>query len=265
MITIKRCLTIILTSILLLFCFRSMMYGYPEERMEVSNVGEILLKMAEGFKAKIDDKFKILAQFDIEGTDTSWHVIVEPGRNVTVGRGPYSNAQYFFQINADTLQLIADGRLTGMTAASKGSGSDYAPLDLKLADGMEFTTETRILLYTFIQHFFNLSNPEKVLLGEQYSRKVHGGHAISLYYRPGFRSAWYMIKRGERINEPGDTNPFPQTFIFIAGEGLAKIGDKTIKVKAGESYYIRPGSDHVVWTENDEPLVLIWIAWGEGA
>jgi mannose-6-phosphate isomerase-like protein (cupin superfamily) len=46
---------------------------------------------------------------------------------------------------------------------------------------------------------------------------------------------------------------------------MAKIGDETIPVKAGEAYYIPPGSDHVVWTEGDSPLVMIWLAWGKGA
>ena len=106
---------------------------------------------------------------------------------------------------------------------------------------------------------------EQILLGEEYSRMVHGAHAIPLYYHPELRSAWYMVKKGERLNEPGDTNPFPQALIFISGEGVAKIGEKTIKVKADESYYIPPSSDHVVWTESDEPLVLIFLACGEGA
>jgi mannose-6-phosphate isomerase-like protein (cupin superfamily) len=82
---------------------------------------------------------------------------------------------------------------------------------------------------------------------------------------PGMRSAWYLLKKDERLNEPGDINPFPQAFIFISGEGFAKIGDKTIRTKAGESYYIPPNSDHVVWTESKESLVLIFLAWGEGA
>jgi mannose-6-phosphate isomerase-like protein (cupin superfamily) len=86
-----------------------------------------------------------------------------------------------------------------------------------------------------------------------------------LFYHPGFRSAWYLIKKGERLNEPGDTNPFPQGFIFISGEGFAKIGEETVPVRAGEAYYIPPGSDHVVWTESDQPLELIFLAWGEGA
>jgi mannose-6-phosphate isomerase-like protein (cupin superfamily) len=94
---------------------------------------------------------------------------------------------------------------------------------------------------------------------------VHGGHAIPLYYYPGFRSAWYLIKKGERLNELGDISPFPQAFIFISGKGFAKIGEKTMRVRAGEAYYIPPGSEHVVWTEGDNSLELIYLAWGEGA
>ena len=114
-------------------------------------------------------------------------------------------------------------------------------------------------------HFFNTSKPEKIKLGEQYSRKVHGGHAIPLYYHPGFRSAWHMVKKGEQINEPGDVNPFPQAIVVINGKGYAKIGDQTVEINSNESYYIPPKSDHVIWTESEEPLVLIWLAWGEGA
>jgi len=86
---------------------------------------------------------------------------------------------------------------------------------------------------------------------------------VTLYYHPGFRSAWYLLKKKDKLNEAGDTNPFPQAFIFIKGTGFATIGEKTIPVKAGESYYIPPSSDHVVWTESE--LVLIWLAWGKGA
>lgn len=74
-----------------------------------------------------------------------------------------------------------------------------------------------------------------------------------------------MVKPGERLNEPGDRNPFPQAFVFIAGEGWTTIGDQTVRVRAGEAYYVPPNAEHIVWTERDEPLVLIYLAWGEGA
>lgn len=232
---------------------------------EMLDAGKMLWMMAENFKNKIDEDFSLIVQFDIKDKKESWHLIVEKGRRVVVGQGPHKQARFLFVTTLDTLRLIYDGKMTAMTAAAKAKGSEPAPLDLKLAEGLEFTTEVRTELYTFLYRFFNPSVPERILLGERYSRIVHGGHVIPLYYHPGFRSGWYLLKKGEKLNEPGDTNPFPQAFIFIEGEGFAKIGGKTIKVKAGESYYIPPDSDHVVWTEGNKPLILIWLAWGSGA
>jgi mannose-6-phosphate isomerase-like protein (cupin superfamily) len=71
--------------------------------------------------------------------------------------------------------------------------------------------------------------------------------------------------RGQRLNAPGDTAPFPQAFIFVSGKGFAMIGEATVRVQAGEAYYDPPGADHEVWTECAEPLELIFLAWGEGA
>ena len=105
----------------------------------------------------------------------------------------------------------------------------------------------------------------KILLGEEHSRLVHGGHVVGLFYDKGLRSAWYAVNKGERLNSPDDSNPFPQAFIFLSGKGKAQIGDKVISVKGGEAYYIPPGSSHVAWTEEDEPLELLFLAWGEGA
>ena len=86
---------------------------------------------------------------------------------------------------------------------------------------------------------------------EKRSRVIHDRNVITLYDHPGFGSGWFLLKKGERLNEPGDTNPFPRAAIFIDGRGFAKIGDKTAEMKAGESYYISPDLDHVVWTESN--------------
>ncbi|KPL02674.1 MAG: hypothetical protein AMJ90_05125 [candidate division Zixibacteria bacterium SM23_73_2] len=264
MVGFKHVLNLFLLFATVQFVFYSLGCGEGKDT-ENHNVSDMLNYMAEVFKGKIDEDFSVVVQFDFKDINESWHVMVEKGRKVTVNKGLHNGAQFIFITTVDTLGLIYGGKMTAATAAGKAEGSDHAPLDLKWADGLELTPEIREKFYSFIFHFFNPSVPEKVLLGEEYSRLVHGGHVITLYYHPGFRSAWYLLKKGERLNQPGDKNPFPQAFIFIEGEGFAKIGDKTIKVKAGESYYIPPDSDHVVWTESDDSLVLIWLAWGEGA
>jgi len=264
MISFRYVLKFALVFVLFQFLFAQTSSG-QSLNPEAIDVHDMLETMAEVFKSKIDEDFSAIVQFDIRDKKESWHVMVEKGQNVTVEKGPHKNARFFFSTTSDTLRLICEGKMTAMTAAGKATGSDQAPLDLKLAQGLEFTPENKTQFYTFLYHFFNPSIPERILLGEEYSRSVHGGNVVVLYYHPGFRSAWYLLKKGEKLNEPGDTNPFPQAFIFIEGEGFAKIGDKTVEVKKGESYYIPPNSDHVVWTESDEPLILIFLAWGDGA
>lgn len=117
----------------------------------------------------------------------------------------------------------------------------------------------------FVQRCFYSTYPEKNDLNKSKSRQVHGAWTITMFYHPGFRSAWYQIEKGQSLNKPGDTNPFPQAFVLIPDHGYAKIGDVTLKVKANEAYYIPPNTDHVFWTEDGSPLKLIFLAWGEGA
>jgi mannose-6-phosphate isomerase-like protein (cupin superfamily)/putative sterol carrier protein len=225
---------------------------------------KILQGMSDSFRKKIDEQYSLIAQFTVTDLNETWSVIIRQGRNITIQKGEHEQAEYFFKADAETFERIYKGEMTALTAAGKAKGSDVSPLEVDIAENLDFSKEKN-KLFTFIQQFFNKSFPEKILLGKKYSRVIHGGHAIPLYYYEGLRSAWYMIKQGERLNEIGDTNPFPQSFIFIEGEGFAKIGSDTVRVKAGESYYIPPNSDHVVWNENEQPLILIFLAWGEGA
>lgn len=228
-------------------------------------VREILRDCANGFQKKIPDDYSLIVQINIQPEGACWHIIVEPGRRVKISEGANPDAQVVFSTTEEILQRIYEGKMTALTAAAKAHMSDSAPVEFRLGKGVELTPALKAKLFFFVQSFFNRSTPERILLGEERARKVHGAHAIPLFYHPGFRSAWYLIKKGERLNEPGDTNPFPQGFIFISGEGFAKIGEETVPVRAGEAYYIPPGSDHVVWTESDQPLELIFLAWGEGA
>jgi mannose-6-phosphate isomerase-like protein (cupin superfamily) len=61
-----------------------------------------------------------------------------------------------------------------------------------------------------------------------------------MFYHTGFRSGWYQIEMGEKLNDEGDTNPFPQAFVIVQGVGYAKIGEITQDVGAGIAYFIPP-------------------------
>lgn len=231
----------------------------------MTDVHQMLQEMAASFSSRIPEDFSLRVQLDIRPDAGSWHVIVEVGRRVTVSPGFDQQPQVILVMTEGTLRTIHCGQMAALTAAAKTAISDPAPLDYRLGPRQSFTPQLYADMLVFLQHFFNLTEPERILLGEPHSRKVHGANAVALFYQPGFRSAWYRVEKGEQLNEPGDTDPFPQAFVFVSGEGWAKIGDKTVPVRANEAYRVPPGSEHIVWTESEEPLILLWLAWGEGA
>jgi len=195
----------------------------------------------------------------------TWHVAIAPGRQVSLHEGPHAETALIFAMSPGILDSIYSGRIAAATAIARARPGEKPPLDLRATAAATKLGDVRAVSMEFLQRFFNPTRPERVVLDEAHSRIVKGVHAIPLHYAPGMRSAWYMIKPGQRLNEPGKTNAYPQGYVFIAGQGRAKFDADTVAVRAGESYYVPPGVDHVVWSEGDEPLIVIWMAWGEGA
>ncbi|NBG87870.1 cupin domain-containing protein [Isachenkonia alkalipeptolytica] len=223
---------------------------------------DILDRMAKHFQNMIDEAFCLNIKLKIEGSEEYFNINIENG-NVLLEDTASKNVDCTLVTSEEVLQKIHRGEITAFTAAGKAHVSDPAPLDWEIEGG--YNPENMKNLYFFLMHFFNVQVPEKINLGEKYARKVHGANAIPLYYNPGFRSAWYMVKKGEQMNEPGDTDPFHQAIIVIEGKGYAKIGNKSVEIEKNESYYIPPKGDQVVWNDSEEPLVLIWLAWGDEA
>lgn len=226
------------------------------------NTFDILSEMANCFQDKIDQEFLLKIQLNIKDTGSTYFII---SKNGLVGFDDSISEEVdgVLTTTEKVLKSIYDGEITAFTAAGKADVADDAPLDWEFKAG--YSPENIKNLYFFVMHFFNTAKLEKIKLEERYSRKVHGGQAIPLYYHSGFRSSWFLVKKGDQINKAGDVNPFPQAVIIISGSGFAKIGEISTKIAANESFYIPPNSDHVFWTESEEPLVLIWLAWGEGA
>ena len=226
---------------------------------------EILQEFAASFCDKVPESKDFTVLFQITGQNESYTVQVKEGAANILEERP--EGEYFIcETTEDCLQQIYRGELTAFTASAKGLVSDSAPLDWKLDrfDPRQMEDEMKDL-YFFIMHFFHTSEPEKIQLQEEFARRIHGGKAVPLFYDPGFRSSWYVLNKGEQLNEPGEHDPWDQGIIIIKGEGRAKIGDRTVDIKKNEAYYLPPNQDQVIWNEQTEPLELIWLAWGTGA
>jgi mannose-6-phosphate isomerase-like protein (cupin superfamily) len=222
----------------------------------------MLEDLCRSYKQKAGDDINLVAQFNITDLNESWTVAVQPGQRLGFKKGPHAQAKYLFDTDAETLRQIYTGEMTACTAAGRSGPSEVAPLQLSVAPGHD-PHEARSEIFSFLQQFFNRTTPEKVVLAEKHTRKINGAHAIPLYNSTSQKSTWYLLKQGERLNDTGRPSPFPQSFIFIEGEGYAKIGQETVQVKNGESYFVPPNNEHVVWNEDNRPLVMISLAWSE--
>lgn len=234
------------------------------ETLAAPDAQQIVTEMAAAFEAKHVTSRPLVIQFEVQPGPQSITVRLDGTGRATVTSGRDPKPSFTCKTDLTTLKNIYSGELNALTAGAKANWTDHAPLDIVLPEGEKMTPELMKDIVMIGQRFLNRSKPEMVRFGLAHSRVIHGGHVTSLFYDQGLRSAWYTLRKGERLNEAADQNPFPQAFIILSGEGAAEIGDSKVTVKAGEAYYIPAGSQHTLWTDGEE-LSLIWIAWGRGA
>ena len=227
-------------------------------------IEKIFSSWAGAYLNKIPANFADTINLHLKDNDSHWHIIFADG-NYVINKGKNPLAKIVITADYRTYKKIYEGELNAMTAIGRASIHEAAPLDMWLENGMTFSKIDWDYAYFTVINFFNSHPHNKVLIGKEHARKIHGGHAVALFYNEGFRSAYYNIIKGEILNESGEKDPFNQSFIIIQGNGFAKIGNDTLKLKTNEAYFIKPNLEHKVWTDSEEGLSLIWNAWGSEA
>jgi mannose-6-phosphate isomerase-like protein (cupin superfamily) len=236
-----------------------------QETLRAEAIEEILTAFGEAYHAALPESLELAVQFHFSEPDTAFHLDIEPGRAMTVRQGRHDAPAVSFALSGSTLARLHAGTLTAFTAAAKPSPNQPALMELTVHAAADALADPTNVILEFLQHYFTVERPERIRLERARSLLIHGVHAIPLYYGVGFRSAWYQVTPGQQLNEPGAGKPFPQAYIIIGGHGRARIGAAETDVRAGESYYVPPGADHIFWPAEDTALEVIWIAWGPGA
>jgi mannose-6-phosphate isomerase-like protein (cupin superfamily) len=89
--------------------------------------------------------------------------------------------------------------------------------------------------------------------------EAHGAHPIPVVYWDGLRTAWYMVRKEEVMNEEGERDPYPQAFVVLKGEGVFVLDEAELKLRPSTVVYVPPNSLHQIRAEED--VEAIWIAW----
>jgi mannose-6-phosphate isomerase-like protein (cupin superfamily) len=202
--------------------------------------------------------------------EEKWTISIDKNapKKVILKKGFPDQPTFYIVADFTTLKKIYDGQLNALTAAGRARMSDKTPLDIGFMEGFQPTMD---FIYGTIMplgfHFFSRGKPEIIPFGEKFSRYVHGGNAVVFYYQQGLRTGWYQVKKGMKINENLEdaSNPFPTLFIMVKGEGMGRLGEKTMPLKEGMAIFVPPGMIHQFWTESDAGLEFVIIMFGEGA
>ena len=96
--------------------------------------------------------------------------------------------------------------------------------------------------------------PRPELAGE-----AHGAHPIPLVYWDDLRTAWYVVRKGEVMNEEGERDPYPQAVVVLKGKGVFILDKAELELRPGTVVYEPPNSMHQIRAEED--VEAIWIAW----
>jgi len=215
--------------------------------------------------------------FGIRVTDaepSEWHIVVE-GRGdgaetagVRLEVGFPADPAAFFVTDTKTLEQIHDGRLASLTAMGKAFSTDFAPLDLDVMEGFHPDQEGMFHLIKLSFHFWTRGFPEIVRFGDKgMTREIHGGNAVLFYYQQGLRSGWFLIEKGQHVNEDprSQVNEFPTLLVVTEGTLRCRLGGKERVLHGGETVYIGAGVTHEFWNDQDDPAEGIIIMFGEGA
>jgi mannose-6-phosphate isomerase-like protein (cupin superfamily) len=223
---------------------------------------EMLHHWSRSFLTKVSADYADTLNLHVKDDNTYFHVIFAGGDyRIVPEKNPH--ARITLTSTLGVYSKIFNGELNAMTAIGREVSHQPAPLDMILENGMNYRKIDWKYAYFTLINFFNPHPHNKSHIGRSYARKIHGGHAVALYYSPGYRSAFYHLAQGETLNEAGEKDLFNQSFIIIGGNGYALLGDEVFEIKANEAYYIKPGIAHKIWTDSDEGVSLIWNAWGE--
>ena len=197
-----------------------------------------------------------------------WRIRINENKKFSLKKGLPEKPAFYVIADSETLTKVHRGNMNALTAAGKARTSDITPMDVKFQEGYEPPEKyIRSVLLPFYFHFFTRGVPEIIPFGEKYSRVIHGGNAVALYYDLGLRTSWYQVKKGMFINKDlkDAVNPFHSLFICIKGKGKGRIGDKILDLKEGMAIFIPAGMIHQFWTDGEDILDMILIMFGEGA
>lgn len=240
------------------------MYFYNNISKDTLTFEDMLKVWSDSYLKKIQPDYQDTLNFQLKD-NSQYFFIVFNNNDYKIYKERNYNSKITVIADFNTYSKIFKGELSPQTSAGRSSMKKPAPLDFKLENGMTYQKIDWGRAYFILINFFNHHPHNKIAIKKEYSREIHSGNAIGLYYSEGYRSTYYFIDKADTLNKSGESDPYEQSIIIVKGTGFAKIGSDTLILNENEAYYIRPNIEHKIWTNSNQGISLLWNAWGEKA
>lgn len=215
-----------------------------------------LLDEATAYKDLLTrDEFTI--KIEIILTDTSESATLVIGQHIILEEGSHE-PDLRLTMESDTFNAILEGEADFGALIGRSKLSDSRPINIQFLNP-DKSTEIIDSLYTLMTVFFTPGRVKLKKLNEEMAGEAHGAHPIPLVYWNGIRYAWYLVKKGETLNESGESDPYPQVLTVVNGKGTVIIGKEIIEVSSKTVIYIPTNTIHQITAHED--LELMWMAW----
>ncbi|MEM9300794.1 MAG: hypothetical protein AAGE01_01705 [Pseudomonadota bacterium] len=245
----------------------ALLFATPFDAVGNDAVEEALERFVADYAS---DPMALDITFGIDVDGDRWHVrsaqTGDAPRTVSLEAGFPDTPMIYFKTTADVLGRIDAGELSGLTAMAAETSDQLTPLDVFPVNGYERGDDYDAMLRPLIFHFWTRGLPETVPLGMANTRVVHGAPGTVMYYDANFRSAVYHVPpRLGRDMAPTITVPFPRVLVVLAGEMSGTVGPNPFSIPRGTMVFVPPNVPATLWNDQDEPLELMFLMFGDGA
>lgn len=172
-----KSIVLITICLALISCSQDQNNDNPTTTPKNYDLETILNGWGKSFVSKIDESYNAIVNFHQKDQEKDFHIIISELK-YSIEEGVNDSANFTFNSTLHHYNKIFIGEMTALTSMGQATSSDSIPLEPDIHKPIADDGNALNDFLFFSQRFFNTSPFDKVILREENSRVVHGGHAI---------------------------------------------------------------------------------------
>jgi mannose-6-phosphate isomerase-like protein (cupin superfamily) len=190
-------------------------------------------------------------------TDTGETATLVLGEKIEVAEGS-EGTDLALTMEAHVFEAVSRGEADFGALIGRSRMSDVRPINYQVLNPSRLADIVEVMK-AGMTFFFTPGRVKVRELRPELAGEAHGAHPIPIAYWDGLRAAWYVIRKGEVMNEEGERDPYPQAVVVLKGKGVFILDEAELELRPSTVVYMPPNSMHQIRAEED--VEAIWIAW----